>query len=165
MFTSIDDFVAEWSQEAQMTKQVMNLLTDESLNQVITDKHRTLGKLAWHLVESVGYMTSLGLKFEGPDSGEKVRYSAAAIAEQYERISEAILEAVKTQWDSESLRVTQTVFGEEWNNGASLRFTIMHQAHHRGQMTVLMRQAGLRIPDLYGPNYDSWIERGMEPLV
>jgi uncharacterized damage-inducible protein DinB len=26
-----------------------------------------------------------------------------------------------------------------------------HQAHHRGQMTVLMRQAGLTVPGVYGP--------------
>jgi hypothetical protein len=32
-------------------------------------------------------------------------------------------------------------------------------------MTVLMRQAGLRIPELYGPTYDSWIDKGMDPLV
>jgi len=165
MFTSIEDFTTEWSQEAKMTKQVLDLLTDQSLNQIITEKHRTLGRLAWHLVESIGYMTSLGLTFEVPDDNEEIRNSAKAIAKQYERVSESLMKAVKTQWDNQSLQINQTVFGEEWNNGASLRFTLMHQAHHRGQMTVLMRQAGLQIPDIYGPNYDSWIERGMEPLV
>ena len=28
---------------------------------------------------------------------------------------------------------------------------INHQNHHRGQMTVLMRQAGLTVPGVYGP--------------
>lgn len=55
--------------------------------------------------------------------------------------------------------------GVKWQNGASLRFAVMHQAHHRGQMTVLMRQAGLTVPEIYGPTYESWIEKGMEPLA
>lgn len=54
---------------------------------------------------------------------------------------------------------------EAWLNGGSLRYTIMHQAHHRGQMTVLMRQAGLRVPDVYGPTYDTWVEKGITPLI
>lgn len=165
MFRSIDDFAAEWTTEAEMTQKIMNALTDESLGQAITDKYRTLGGLAWHLVESVHYMVSLGLTFEGPYNSEEVKLSAAALAGQYERISRALLDAVKKQWDDAKLLETQTIFGQEWNNGGSLRFTLMHQAHHRGQMTVLMRQAGLKLPDLYGPTYDSWVEQGMEPLA
>lgn len=60
---------------------------------------------------------------------------------------------------------TREFDGEPWTNAAFLHFTLVHQAHHRGQMTVLMRQAGLRIPELYGPTYDSWIDKGMDPLV
>ncbi|MGO4373779.1 DinB family protein, partial [Paenibacillus sp. MCAF20] len=37
---------------------------------------------------------------------------------------------------------------------------IKHEIHHRGQMTVLMRQAGLRVPDLYGPTKEQWAEFG-----
>ncbi|WP_306433636.1 DinB family protein [Paenibacillus cineris] len=165
MFTSIKDFAAEWTNEAEMTQKIMNALTDESLGQAITDKHRTLGGLAWHLVESVHYMTSLGLAFDAPDNSDAVKKSAAALAGQYERVSRAILQAVETQWTDVKLLETQTIAGQEWNNGGSLRFTLMHQAHHRGQMTVLMRQAGLKLPDLYGPTYDSWVEQGMEPLA
>ena len=29
---------------------------------------------------------------------------------------------------------------------------IRHQIHHRGQMTVLMRQAGVVVPSVYGPS-------------
>ncbi|MMZ69496.1 DinB family protein [compost metagenome] len=54
--------------------------------------------------------------------------------------------------------------GQPYRKGEMLRFTLMHQAHHRGQMTVLMRQAGLRVPEVYGQTYESWIEAGMEPL-
>jgi len=40
---------------------------------------------------------------------------------------------------------------------------ITHQAHHRGQMTVLMRQAGLKVPGVYGPAREEWAAMGMPP--
>jgi uncharacterized damage-inducible protein DinB len=30
----------------------------------------------------------------------------------------------------------------------------MHQTHHRAQMMVLMKQAGLKVPGVYGPSED-----------
>ena len=39
---------------------------------------------------------------------------------------------------------------------------IQHQYYHRGQMTVLMRQAGLTVPDIYGPAKEEWANFGME---
>ena len=41
---------------------------------------------------------------------------------------------------------------------------INHQNHHRGQMTVLMRQAGLTVPGVYGPAKEEWATAGMEAL-
>ena len=38
---------------------------------------------------------------------------------------------------------------------------IRHEAHHRGQMTVLMRQAGLTVPGVYGPSREEWVAYGM----
>lgn len=35
--------------------------------------------------------------------------------------------------------------------GKFLRMLIDHQTHHRGQMTVLLRQAGLTVPGVMGP--------------
>lgn len=43
------------------------------------------------------------------------------------------------------------MYGEIWARGLTLFYLITHQAHHRGQMTVLMRQAGLPVPGIYGP--------------
>jgi len=45
----------------------------------------------------------------------------------------------------------------------SLQVLVVHQAHHRGQMTVLMRQAGLKVPGVYGPAREEWTAYGMQP--
>ena len=47
----------------------------------------------------------------------------------------------------------------------SLQVLVVHQAHHRGQMTVLMRQAGLTVPGVYGPAREEWTTYGMQPPI
>lgn len=55
------------------------------------------------------------------------------------------------------------MYGETWAIGVTLSALIDHQIHHRGQMTVLMRQAGLKVPGIYGPSREDWSQIGMEP--
>lgn len=165
MFTTIEDFIVEWKREAELTDRVLCALTDISLRQTIVSGRRTLGDLAWHLVTSVHYMTSLGLEFEGVESGAPTPESAEEIASEYRRINAALLYAMKAQWSDDRLGDTVTIMGEEYRNGDSLRYSVMHQAHHRGQMTVLMRQAGVQPPEIYGPTYEAWIEKGITPLA
>lgn len=165
MYHKVKEFITDWEQEAKLTDQVLAGLTDESLRVRITPEHRTLGQLAWHLVESIHYVSKLGLSFNGVAEYEAAPDSALLIREQYERVSSGMLQAVKEQWTDETLEASQEVYGEVWRNGASLLFLIKHQAHHRGQMTVLMRQAGLALPDVYGPTKEGWAAMGMEPLL
>lgn len=163
MFAKIEDFAAEWTKEAELTANVMDALTDDSLGQAVSEGRRTLGQIAWHLARSLHFMTNLGLDFDAPSGDEKAPDSAALIASEYRKISRDLLHAVRTQWKDDTLAETVMIYGEAWPNGASLRFTLMHQAHHRGQMTVLMRQAGLRLPDVYGPTYETWADQGITP--
>lgn len=165
MFTRIEDFALEWTGEAELTASVLDLLTDASLGQEVIEGRRTLGQIAWHLVHSLHYMTNLGLVFDAPSGGEEAPASAALIASEYRRISSDLLHAVRTQWNDGTLFESVVINKEAWLNGSSLRYSIMHQSHHRGQMTVLMRQAGLQLPNVYGPTYETWIEKGVTPLA
>jgi uncharacterized damage-inducible protein DinB len=164
MFRSLDEFFAEWNQEVRLTERVLNALTDESLAQKVIEGRRTLGQIAWHLVKSIHYMTYCGLSFEGPNEQTPIPESAATIAGEYKRMAGVFSDAVRTQWSDETLANEIDMMGETWKLRDTLRFLIMHQAHHRGQMTVLMRQAGLRPPEVYGQTYESWIEQGREPM-
>ena len=47
-----------------------------------------------------------------------------------------------------------------WTKGQALSVLLVHQIHHRGQMTVLMRQAGLKVPGIYGPALEEWERYG-----
>jgi uncharacterized damage-inducible protein DinB len=56
------------------------------------------------------------------------------------------------------------MYGSTWHRASVLLSIVRHQIHHRGQITVLMRQAGLPVPGLYGPAREEWANMGMKPL-
>ena len=64
--------------------------------------------------------------------------------------------AMKEQWTDETLAEIKDMYGEQWSIATVLGILTSHQTHHRGQMTVLMRQAGLRVPGVYGPSREEW---------
>ncbi|UJF33510.1 DinB family protein [Paenibacillus hexagrammi] len=166
MFTSIESFVAEWTNESKATQRVLDALTDASLSENANSTFRPLGQLGWHIATTIHEMLSrTGLQFEAPEGDEHAPASAAKIADTYRAASQGMLEAIRTQWSDGKLTETSDMYGEQWRNGMTLRILISHEIHHRGQMTVLMRLAGLRVPDIYGPTREDWVERGMQPLV
>ncbi len=66
-------------------------------------------------------------------------------------VSTQIKQAVENDWTDQDLNDRVDFFGHQQTKAGVLRFLISHQIHHRGQMTVLMRQADLRVPGIYGP--------------
>lgn len=163
MYYRIEDFAADWRNETLATTRAMEALTDASLAQQVTDGHRTLGRMAWHVVQTIHEMLSrTGLQFDGVGEYEPVPTSAAAIVEGYKRSSQAMLDAILASWTDSSLTEEHDMYGETWSRGLTLAVLVKHEVHHRGQMTVLMRQAGLRVPDLYGPTKEQWAEYGLQ---
>ncbi|WP_096186391.1 DinB family protein [Evansella halocellulosilytica] len=157
MFTSVNDFLNEWKQEAAVTQKVLDALTDESLNQEVTPGLYTIGSLAWHITGSTYYFPSqVGVKFEVPDLKKEAPRSAAEISETYKTISERLTQAFSDQVSDEKMNKMVNLFGMDMPIQAVFRLLIQHQAHHRGQLTVLMRQADLKVPGVYGPSKEEW---------
>ncbi|SFB46965.1 Uncharacterized damage-inducible protein DinB (forms a four-helix bundle) [Cohnella sp. OV330] len=166
MFTSIESFNQEWESVSAGTRRLLEALTDESLSQSVGEGFRTLGRLAWHLTYSPYEMlVRTGLTLPAPGDEHVVPASAAEIAAAYARTAGEVAEAVRGQWTDANLTEMNDMYGEQWPNGLTLRVVIQHEVHHRGQMTVLMRQAGLQVPGLYGPSREEWADIGMEPPV
>lgn len=164
MYYKISDFLKDWDFERDATLKILNTLTDESLNQKVNEQGRSLGRLAWHITVTVGEMMSrTGLKFDSPDEDSDVPLSAKEISKTYREVSISLSDSIKSGWNDESLNKEDDMYGENWKKGVTLGILITHQIHHRGQMTVLMRQAGLKVPAIYGPTYEEWEKMGMEP--
>jgi len=164
MFTRIDDFETCWKTEAAGTLRVLGALTDASLGQATAQQSRTLGRIAWHITVTIPEMMGrTGLVVTGPEESAPVPTRAADIVEAYSGASRALMGAIRSTWTDDSLAETDDMYGQRWQRGATLLALVSHQAHHRGQMTVLMRQAGLRVPGVYGPAREDWSTMGMEP--
>jgi uncharacterized damage-inducible protein DinB len=161
MFTTLAEFDSLWAHESGLTLKMMRGLTDASLHQAVTPQDRTLGRIAWHLVLTIPEMMNrTGLSVLGPDEGAPVP-AARLIAETYERASDSLVRQLQRQWTDATLQVTDDMYGQRWKRGFTLVALVHHQIHHRGQMTVLMRQAGLVVPGMYGPAREEWTAFGM----
>ena len=154
MFSSIPQFLEIWSSESASTLKLLKVLTNNSLSQIIYPEGRTLGQLANHILETLTELPSklqLGIQEEHADFSD-----VKEIVSNYERCSHDLVESIAHKWTDADLLKTNNLYGEDWTNAFSLQVLIMHQCHHRGQMTVLMRQAGLIVPGIYGPSKEEW---------
>jgi len=164
MYRTIEDFKKDWSYETGSTLKMFEKLTDESLSQKTYADGRDLGFIAWHIVVSLPEMAGkTGLTVPGPAEDSDRPAEAKKIYEEFRTSAESVLKEVSEKWNDDDLLNTVNMYGEEWTKGYSLWVLIKHQTHHRGQMTVLMRQAGLKFPGVYGPSKEEWVNYGAPP--
>ena len=162
MFRTIADFEKAWTDEGENTLKVLRALSDASLGQKVTADGRSLGRLAWHIVQTLGEMgRQAGLEVKAADEHTPQPAVAADIADAYAAGSAAVLKAVTSTWADADLPGEIEMYGSKWTRGMTLSALIKHEIHHRGQMTVLMRQAGLKVPGVYGPAREEWTAYGM----
>jgi uncharacterized damage-inducible protein DinB len=164
MFRRLDDFLRAHEQLSQGTVRVLDALTDEILSQAVAPGHRTLRDMAWHITVSVPEMMNrTGLGMASIDHESAPPDSADAIREGYRKGSTELAEALGSNWTDATLEETDDMYGEQWSRGQTLTALVVHEVHHRGEMIVLLRQAGARVPGLYGPAKEEWSQFGMEP--
>ena len=164
MITSIEEFAHLWEYESDATRKLFAELTDASLAQAVVPGHRTLGRIAWHITTSISEMMSrTGLALAGPDPDAPVPATADAIVKGYDAAASSLLVEIRGHWTDATLQVEDQMYGESWKRAQTMAVLMGHQTHHRGQATVLMRQAGLRVPGVYGPSREEWAAMGMNP--
>ncbi|HSO58318.1 MAG TPA: DinB family protein [Paenisporosarcina sp.] len=163
MYHTMDEFLAEWTYESDSTQQILDLLNDDSLSTRAGERERSLGFLAWHIVTSVHEMMArAGLEFNAPHHDATLPATAKEIAEAYRQTNQSFKEAIRTQWTNVNLSEEHDMYGEMWSNATTLNVLVKHQIHHRGQLTMLMRQAGLSMIGVYGPSREEWASYGGE---
>ena len=164
MFNRIEDFLGTWSYETEATLKLLETLTDESLDRRVTPGGRTLGRIAWHIIQTLPEMAGrTGLTLEGPGEEDPVPTSAKEIAGRFRTAAESLAAQIRTGWADADLAREDDMYGEVWPRSRTLGVILLHQTHHRGQMTVLMRQAGLPVPGVYGPSREEWADYGVPP--
>jgi uncharacterized damage-inducible protein DinB len=153
MYRALADFRTHFQEEVEDTLKVLRAIPDAAATQAIGPKHKNLRQLGWHLAHALSSLPpQIGLNV--PSVEDVVPTTLAGVIEAYEKAADALLKALESWTDADLLK-EDTLFGYlVWKRGYSLQALEMHQAHHRGQMTVLMRQADLRVPEFYGPTLE-----------
>jgi uncharacterized damage-inducible protein DinB len=162
MFLSIENFASAWKGETESTLKLLEALTDESLAKPEHADLRSLGRVAWHIVTTYPEMCNrMGIPVDVPTEKDPIPASVAEIKEHYKKAAGIVFDTV-SGWTDDDLKKEDDMYGETWMRGRSLWIFLVHEIHHRAQMTILMRLAGLKVPGLYGPSRDEWDQYGME---
>lgn len=162
MFHSLNEFLDIWQHEAESTVKLFQSLTDASLDQRINEEGRTMARLANHIIETLSEMPhKLGLPVK---EEQPVQTTAAGIVSGYQQANAELVEALKSAWTDADLERDTNMYGQTWRNGFTLFVLLNHQTHHRGQMTVLMRQSGLAVPGMVGPSREEWAAMNIPAL-
>jgi len=158
MFTTVRNFVDWYTRELQTTRAVLAALNDKGLSYRPDPKSRTAGELAWHLVSAprwfLGEVLKLSLKDDFAKRWPKPAGKTAAILEAFEASSKTCLKAVEAKKDA-WLAESSDFVGRSLPHGVILGFLLLHEIHHRGQLSAYLRPIGAKVPSIYGPSADS----------
>ena len=144
------DAAAALVRERRRTREVLGALTDDLLSWRACDGQRSIGEMAWHLVTGqVAIGGLLGWSPSGPSKDAAPPGSTEAIIRNYDLVGASLERQLEACSESE-WRETVDVYGQRWTRRELFRTLLDHEIHHRGGMVVLMRQAGLSPPRIYG---------------
>ena len=159
----IDGLLQELEQEAQTTRRVLERVPQGHLTWKPHDKSRTLGQLALHIATVPGGVAQLASSrspAQVPDFADDP--SPTNASELIPALDESIAKAKNALGGMDDAALTGT-----WRlmNGERELFAIPrvafirsvmlnHWYHHRGQLTVYLRELGVPIPSIYGPSAD-----------
>ena len=158
----IDGMLQELEQEAQTTRRVLERVPGSQLAWRPHEKARTLGQLALHVAIVPGGVAEL---IASPSPAQAPTFtdpSPASAGELVPALDQSIAKAkqVLGGMDDGTLTATWRMMQGERELFAVPRVALLrsimlnHWYHHRGQLTVYLRQLGVPVPSIYGPSAD-----------
>ena len=161
MSRTIEALLQELEQEAQTTRRVLERVPDDKLAWKPHDKSMSLGQLALHVATCPGSVAELSRQspFQVPDFTQPAATSAAELLPALDQSVARAREILCSMDDAELATMWQLMAGgrEVFSIpvGALLRSLMLnHWYHHRGQLSVYIRQVGALVPSIYGPSAD-----------
>lgn len=159
--TLTESFIAELTQEAATTRRVLERVPDAHLAWKPHEKSMSLGQLAYHISVLPRRIAELitNLSAEVPVVPLPGDVPAAEIVATLDD-SVAFAIATLSAWGDAGLAETwrMTLQGQtllELPRSAMVRSIMFnHSYHHRGQLTVYLRELDVPLPSVYGPTAD-----------
>ncbi len=164
MYRIIEDFVADWKAEENFTIEIFSKLNDENLSNKVSKKIRSLGRLAWHITQTI---TEMPFRADIIDKDyledKEIPSTISEIIDTYQKYSNELINNLRKSWSDSDLTKIMEIYGQQWEKRKILSSLIKHQIHHRAQMTIIMRLQNIEVPGIYGPSKEEWIKYGMNP--
>jgi uncharacterized damage-inducible protein DinB len=158
----VDGLLRELEQEAPATRRVLERVPNEHLAWRPHPKARTLGELALHIATVPGAVAELIASPSPAQAPAFVDPRPASAAELLPALDESLAKArrILTGMDDAAFTETWRLMMADRElfaipRAALLRSIMLnHWYHHRGQLTVYLRELGVSIPSIYGPSAD-----------
>jgi uncharacterized damage-inducible protein DinB len=158
----IDGMLQELEQEAQTTRRVLERVPNDRLSWRPHEKARTLGELAFHVATVPGNVAEFVAAESPVQAPHFTDPTPQKAAELVPALKESIAKAKKLLggMDDATLQATWRMMQGEREllaipRVAMLRSVMLnHWYHHRGQLSVYLRELDVPIPSIYGPSAD-----------
>ena len=158
----IDGMLQELEQETQTTRRVLERVPGDKLAWRPHEKARTLGELALHVAMVPGAVAELVATQSPVQVPQFTERSPQSASELIPALDESIANAKKVLggMDDTALMATWRMMQGERELFALPRIALLrsvmlnHWYHHRGQLTVYLRELDVPIPSIYGPSAD-----------
>jgi uncharacterized damage-inducible protein DinB len=158
----VDGLLQELEQEAQTTRRLLERVPNDRLDWRPHHKSRTLGQLAMHVAIVPGGVAEF---VASPSPAQAPQFQdpiPASASELVPALEDSIARAKKALRGLDDAAVTATwrmVAGDRellaLPRIAMLRSVMLnHWYHHRGQLSVYLRELDVPLPSIYGPSAD-----------
>jgi len=159
---TVHDFIRELDLETPATRRTLERVPASQMDWKPHQKSLSMGQLAMHVAKIPGVLSEIALKPSFDVATVIPRPSAANIAELLSTFEESIAKAraLLSEMTDASLTTPWRMFNGNLEvasmpRGDFLRSILFnHWYHHRGQLTVYLRETGALVPAIYGASAD-----------
>ena len=157
----ITTLLEELEQETATTRRVLERVPGDRLAWKPHAKSMSLGQLALHVASVPGAIAEMSSQspFQVPEFVQPSATDASELIPALERSVAKARNILQSMQDTELSGTWRLVDGDReimaLPVGALLRSLMLnHWYHHRGQLSVYLREVGVPVPSIYGPSAD-----------
>jgi uncharacterized damage-inducible protein DinB len=152
-YRSIQQFLEYWTSLRRRTRRVVTCIPPERLEWSHRAGAFTLGDLVRHLATIERYMyaeTVAGRPSRYPGCGRDLAEGYDAVLAYFDRLDEEAKAIIGMLSDADLDRKCHTPAGAAITSWKWLRAMVEHEAHHRGQIYLMLNMLGVATPSLFG---------------
>jgi len=155
--TNREFFITRWEAEMPAFGKVLRAVPDNQLHYRPHERSTAAGALAWQL--AVSQRALVGLLEKGEALWDTTPHPSKAIdiVSLWDKSTEELRQRLKSTDEAKwSSKASLSMGGSAWSDSIENMFWgfLLDMIHHRGQLSVYLRQLGVALPSIYGPTAD-----------